>query len=142
MHVLGDAIFPAPTMPKSGHMANQHAQACRRGNHQLLLRRPANPTPVVMNTCYSFVTRKTRSMSLRCTSTTPATKIFKTVQGPAAYRRRANEIEGKVALGWAENIWADCWPAYARHRQLRRKGPPTAGPSPCLMGAALLHAAM
>src|SRR5574343_427108 len=26
IHVLGDAIFPAPTMPKSGHMANQHGK--------------------------------------------------------------------------------------------------------------------
>ncbi|TXT28832.1 MAG: sulfide dehydrogenase (flavocytochrome) flavoprotein subunit [Rhodocyclaceae bacterium] len=26
IHVLGDAVFPAPTMPKSGHMANQHGK--------------------------------------------------------------------------------------------------------------------
>src|SRR5574343_181870 len=26
IHVRGDAIFPAPTMPKSGHMANQHGK--------------------------------------------------------------------------------------------------------------------
>ncbi|HAY10456.1 MAG TPA: flavocytochrome C, partial [Thauera sp.] len=26
VHVIGDAIFPAPTMPKSGHMANQHGK--------------------------------------------------------------------------------------------------------------------
>ncbi|MCE1171878.1 MAG: NAD(P)/FAD-dependent oxidoreductase, partial [Azovibrio sp.] len=26
VHVLGDALFPAPTMPKSGHMANQHGK--------------------------------------------------------------------------------------------------------------------
>jgi sulfite dehydrogenase len=27
IHVLGDATFPAPAMPKSGHMANQHGKA-------------------------------------------------------------------------------------------------------------------
>jgi hypothetical protein len=26
IHVLGDATFPGPAMPKSGHMANQHAK--------------------------------------------------------------------------------------------------------------------
>src|SRR5258706_488541 len=28
IHVLGDALLPAPAMPKSGHMANQHAKVC------------------------------------------------------------------------------------------------------------------
>ena len=26
VHVIGDATFPAPSMPKSGHMANQQAK--------------------------------------------------------------------------------------------------------------------
>ena len=28
VHILGDALQIAPAMPKSGHMANQHAKVC------------------------------------------------------------------------------------------------------------------
>ena len=54
--MLGDATFPAPAMPKSGHMANQHAKVAAAAIIQLLKGEPVNATPVVMNTCYSFVT--------------------------------------------------------------------------------------
>jgi hypothetical protein len=60
IHVLGDATFPAPLMPKSGHMANQHAKVAAAAIIQLLKGEPVNATPVVMNTCYSFVTAKRR----------------------------------------------------------------------------------
>ena len=36
IHVLGDATFPAPLMPKSGHMANQHAKVAAAAIIQLL----------------------------------------------------------------------------------------------------------
>jgi sulfide dehydrogenase [flavocytochrome c] flavoprotein subunit len=75
IHVLGDAIFPAPTMPKSGLMANQHGKLAAAAILNLLNGQEPNPEPVVMNTC-----------------------------GVSAAR---NELEGKVALGWAKNIWAD-----------------------------------
>jgi hypothetical protein len=58
VHVLGDAIFPAPTMPKSGHMANQHGKLAAAAILNLLSGQEPNPTPVVMNTCYSFVDAK------------------------------------------------------------------------------------
>ena len=60
VHVLGDATFPAPTMPKSGHMANQHAKVAAAAIIQLLKGEAVNATPVVMNTCYSFVSGKGR----------------------------------------------------------------------------------
>jgi sulfide dehydrogenase [flavocytochrome c] flavoprotein subunit len=55
IHVLGDAIFPAPTMPKSGHMANQHAKVAAAAIVNLMSGQPPSDAPVVMNTCYSFV---------------------------------------------------------------------------------------
>ena len=58
IHVLGDATMSAPAMPKSGHMANQHAKVAAAAIIQLLKGEPVNATPVVMNTCYSFVTAK------------------------------------------------------------------------------------
>jgi len=50
VHVIGDALFPAPTMPKSGHMANQHgSQPARQGgcrsHHQSARWRTAQPEP-------------------------------------------------------------------------------------------------
>ncbi|HET7528372.1 MAG TPA: FAD/NAD(P)-binding oxidoreductase, partial [Burkholderiaceae bacterium] len=56
IHVLGDATFAAPLMPKSGHLANQHAKVAAAAIIQLLKGEPVNATPVVANTCYSYVT--------------------------------------------------------------------------------------
>jgi sulfite dehydrogenase len=36
-----------------------------------------------------------------------ADKTFKTVPGSGGVSTAANQIEGRYALGWAENIWAD-----------------------------------
>ena len=58
IHVLGDAIFPAPTMPKSGHMANQHGKLAAAAILNMLSGQEPSPEPVVMNTCYSFVDSK------------------------------------------------------------------------------------
>jgi sulfite dehydrogenase len=43
VHVIGDAIFPAPTMPKSGHMANQHAKVAAAAILNLLAGEAPNP---------------------------------------------------------------------------------------------------
>ena len=56
VHVLGDAIQPATGMPKSGHMANQHAKVCAAAVVALLSGQAPNPAPVLNNTCYSFIT--------------------------------------------------------------------------------------
>jgi sulfite dehydrogenase len=58
IHVLGDATFPAPAMPKSGHMANQHAKVAAAAIINLLQGEAPSATPVVMNTCYSFITAR------------------------------------------------------------------------------------
>ncbi len=56
VHVLGDAIQIATGMPKSGHMANQHAKVCAAAVVSLLAGQPPNPAPVLTNTCYSMIT--------------------------------------------------------------------------------------
>lgn len=56
VHVVGDALFSAPGMPKSAHLANQQAKVAAAAVLALLRGEPVNPAPVVMNTCYSFVT--------------------------------------------------------------------------------------
>ncbi len=107
IHVLGDATFPAPLMPKSGHMANQHAKVAAAAIIQLLQGQPVNQTPVVMNTCYSFVTATDVVHVASVHQYDAKDKTFKTVPGSGGVSSAASATEGRYALGWADNIWAD-----------------------------------
>jgi sulfide dehydrogenase [flavocytochrome c] flavoprotein chain len=107
IHVLGDATFPGPLMPKSGHMANQHAKVAAAAVIQLLKGEAVNATPVVMNTCYSFVTAKDVIHVASVHQYDAADKTFKTVPGSGGVSAGANQIEGGYALSWADNIWHD-----------------------------------
>jgi len=107
IHVLGDAIFPAPTMPKSGHMANQHGKLAAAAILNMLSGLEPNPEPVVMNTCYSFVDSKNVIHVSSVHQYDAATKTVQPVKGAGGVSAARNELEGKVALGWAKNIWAD-----------------------------------
>jgi sulfide dehydrogenase [flavocytochrome c] flavoprotein subunit len=107
VHVLGDAVFPAALMPKSAHMANQHAKLAAAAIVQLLRGEPVNPAPVLMNTCYSFVTGREAMHVATVHQYDAAEKTFKTVPGSGGVSAAASEAEGRYALGWAQNIWAD-----------------------------------
>ncbi len=107
IHVLGDALFPAPTMPKSGHMANQHGKVAAAAILNLLEGLPPNPAPVVMNTCYSFVDARNVIHVASVHQYDAEKKQPMPVQGAGGVSAAANEIEGKAALAWAQNIWAD-----------------------------------
>jgi len=107
VHVIGDATFPAPAMPKSGHMANQHAKVAAAAIIQLLKGEAVNSTPVVMNTCYSFVTSREAMHVASVHQYDAVDKTFKTVPGSGGVSAAANQIEARYALSWAENIWAD-----------------------------------
>jgi len=107
IHVLGDATFSAPAMPKSGHMANQHAKVAAAAIIQLLKGQPVNATPVVVNTCYSFVTARDVIHVASVHQYDATEKTFKTVPGSGGVSVAANQVEGRNALSWAENIWSD-----------------------------------
>ena len=107
IHVLGDATFSAPAMPKSGHMANQHAKVAAAAIIQLLKSEPVNATPVVMNTCYSFVSGREAMHVASVHQYDAADKTFKAVPGSGGVSAASNQIEARYALSWAENIWAD-----------------------------------
>ena len=107
IHVLGDATFSAPLMPKSGHMANQHAKVAAAAIVQLLKGQAVSATPVVMNTCYSFVTARDVIHVASVHQYDAADKTFKTVPGSGGVSAAANQIEGRYALSWAQNIWDD-----------------------------------
>jgi sulfite dehydrogenase len=107
VHVLGDATFSAPLMPKSGHMANQHAKVAAAAIIQSLRGEPVNPTPVVMNTCYSFINGKEVVHVASVHQYDATEKTFKTVPGSGGVSAAASEQEGRYALSWADNIWDD-----------------------------------
>ena len=107
VHVLGDATFPAPAMPKSGHMANQHAKVAAAAIINLLKGEAVNAAPVVMNTCYSFVTARDVVHVASVHQYDAKDKTFKAVPGSGGVSAAANQIEGRYALSWADNIWND-----------------------------------
>ena len=107
IHVLGDATFSAPAMPKSGHMANQHAKVAAAAIIELLQGKPVSATPVVMNTCYSFVTASDVVHVASVHQYDATDKTFKTVPGSGGVSAAASAAEGRYALSWAQNIWAD-----------------------------------
>jgi sulfide dehydrogenase [flavocytochrome c] flavoprotein chain len=107
VHVLGDATLSAPAMPKSGHMANQHAKVAAAAIIALLKGEAVNSTPVVMNTCYSFVTAKDVVHVASVHQYDATDKTFKAVPGSGGLSAAANQIEGRYALSWADNIWGD-----------------------------------
>lgn len=107
IHVLGDSTFSAPAMPKSGHMANQHAKVAAAAIINLLRGEAVNTAPVVMNTCYSFVTASDVVHVASVHQYVAAEKTFKTVAGSGGVSAAANKVEGRYALSWADNIWND-----------------------------------
>jgi len=107
VHVLGDATFPAPTMPKSGHMANQHAKVAAAAILNMFGGIAPNAAPVVMNTCYSFVDSKNVVHVASVHQYNAEQNTFLPVEGAGGVSVAANQLEGDYALSWAQNIWAD-----------------------------------
>ena len=107
VHVLGDAILAAPAMPKSGHMANGQAKACAAAIVALLKNQPVNPSPMLTNTCYSFVTDTDVIHIASVYRYDEAKKTMVTVEGSGGLSTGPTEAEGQYALAWAKNIWAD-----------------------------------
>jgi len=107
VHVLGDATLSAPLMPKSGHMANQHAKLAAAAIVELMNGRQPSSTPLVTNTCYSFVSDKEVIHVASVHTYDPKDKLLKVVQGSGGVSPQRNEIEGVYGWGWAQNIWAD-----------------------------------
>ena len=107
VHVLGDATFPAPLMPKSGHMANSHGKVVAAAVVAQLSGLEVNPQPLLTNTCYSFVNDKMVVHVASVHQYVAAEKTYKTVAGSGGVSSAPNELEGIYAWNWAQNIWAD-----------------------------------
>lgn len=107
IHILGDSTQNAAFMPKSAHMANQHAKVAAAAIVAELRGFALNPQPVLNNTCYSFVdaTKVVHVASVHQYSASD--KTYKTVAGSGGVSAAPSELEGVYAWGWARNIWAD-----------------------------------
>ena len=107
VHVLGDAIQIAPGMPKSGHMANQHAKVAAAAILNALAGEAPNPTPAINNTCYSFITDKDVVHVCSVHQYDKEKKTLVTVPGSGGVSPAMSAMEGDFAFAWAKNIWAD-----------------------------------
>jgi NADH dehydrogenase FAD-containing subunit len=107
IHVLGDSIQVAPLMPKSGHMANQHGKTCAAAVVALLTGKQVNAMPIYNNTCYSFVSDEDVVHVASVHRYDAEKKTMLPGPGSGGVSSAANELEGRYALAWARNIWAD-----------------------------------
>lgn len=107
IHILGDALQIAPAMPKSGHMANQHGKVAAAAIVALMAGRAPNALPLYNNTCYSFVSDSDVVHVASVHRYDEAQKTMLAVQGSGGVSTAASELEGRYAMAWARNIWAD-----------------------------------
>jgi len=107
VHIIGDSVLAAPLMPKSGHMANSQAKVAAAAVVAQLSGLEINPQPLLMNTCYSFVSDKMVVHVASVHQYVAAEKTFKTVPGSGGVSAAPSELEGVYAWNWAQNIWAD-----------------------------------
>lgn len=107
IHVLGDAIQVAPLMPKSGHMANQHGKVAAAAVLSLLTDRPVNATPIVNNTCYSFINDREAVHITSVHQYDASQKTFLQAPGSLGLSSAKSAAEGDNGFAWAKSIWAD-----------------------------------
>lgn len=107
IHVLGDAIQVAPLMPKSGHMANQHAKVCAAAVVDLLAGTAPYQQPMLTNTCYSFVSDTDVIHVASVHAWDADKKTLLVVPGSGGLSAAPSAVEGVYANSWARNIWAD-----------------------------------
>ena len=107
IHILGDAIQVASGMPKSGHMANQHAKVCAAAVVALLAGQAPNPAPVLNNTCYSMITDRDSIHVCSVHQYDGEKKTLLPVPGAGGLSPAMSAAEGAYAFAWAKNIWAD-----------------------------------
>ncbi|MFT3819706.1 MAG: NAD(P)/FAD-dependent oxidoreductase [Rubrivivax sp.] len=107
VHVIGDATASAPGMPKSGFQANNHAKVAADAVIARLTGQPLNESPIIANTCYSFVSATEAVHVASVHKWSAAQKTLLPVDGAGGLSAARNELEAHHALDWARNIWAD-----------------------------------
>ena len=107
VHILGDSLQIAPAMPKSATMANGHGKVCAAAVVALLNGEAPNPSPTLINTCYSMVSDKLAIHVASVHKYDEKDRTMKAVPGAGGVSSAMNETEGTYTMNWARNIWAD-----------------------------------
>jgi NADPH-dependent 2,4-dienoyl-CoA reductase/sulfur reductase-like enzyme len=103
VHIIGDSVLS--NLPKSGHMATNHAKVCAAAIVELLAGRQPDPIPVVANTCYS-ATSGTTAGYVANVFRFEAGKGYVT-QPDGGATGKGDELNFAYAESWSENIWAE-----------------------------------
>jgi NADH dehydrogenase FAD-containing subunit len=107
VHVLGDSTLSAQAMPKSASMANNHAKIAASAIVAQLTGTPINPSPVISNTCYSWVSA-TQAVHINAVYRFDAEKkTLLPVEGAGGLSAKPSVQEYDYGIDWAVNIWAD-----------------------------------
>ncbi len=103
VHVIGDSVLS--NLPKSGHMATNHAKVCAAAIIELLAGRQPDPIPVVANTCYSATSDSTAGYVANVFRFEAGKGYVTQPDGGAT--AKGDEYNFNFAESWSENIWAD-----------------------------------
>jgi NADPH-dependent 2,4-dienoyl-CoA reductase/sulfur reductase-like enzyme len=107
VHVLGDSLQIAPLMPKSATMANGHGKVCAAAVVALLNGEAPNPSPTLINTCYSAVSDKLAIHVASVHKYDEKDRTMRSVPGAGGVSSAMSEMEAGYDMNWANNIWAD-----------------------------------
>lgn len=107
VHMLGDSIMAAPSMPKSGHMANQHAKVCAAAIASEYSGLPIPDNPILANTCYSFVSQKEVIHVAHVFRYDAEKKTMVQPPGSGGLSDAPSTVEAIWAMAWATNIMND-----------------------------------
>ncbi|ODU45560.1 MAG: flavocytochrome C [Thiobacillus sp. SCN 63-374] len=103
VHIIGDSVG-AP-LPKSGHMATNHAKVCAAAIVELLAGRAPDPIPVIANTCYSATSGDTAGYVAHVYRFEAGKGYVAQPEGGATAKGDAKNFG--FADSWSKNIWAD-----------------------------------
>jgi len=107
VHLIGDVTQGGPGMPKSGSMANQQAKVAAAAIIALMTGKPVNQTPMINNTCYSYVSATEAMHVTSVHHWDAAKKTLVPVPGAGGVSPSSSSLEKQFADGWALNIWND-----------------------------------
>ncbi len=103
VHVIGDSV--GSNLPKSGHMATNHAKVCAAAIVELLAGRQPDPIPVVANTCYSALSGTTSGYVANVWRFDTGKGYVSQPEGGAT--PKGDALNFSYNESWAQNIWAE-----------------------------------
>jgi NADPH-dependent 2,4-dienoyl-CoA reductase/sulfur reductase-like enzyme len=107
IHVLGSATLAAPQMPKSAHMANQHAKIAAGAITALMGGMPPPEPITIAHAGYSFFDARSAAHVASVHAYDARLGTYRMVPDAGGFSATRSEGEGKYAWAWARGLWAD-----------------------------------